>query len=239
MVLLKSFQRLGYFPKLAEVPDAVTEHIRGRLELPADVDPEHGTDRTQARHRDWIRSRLGVLYDPQQVHKLAEQTIREAAWSKDNPADLINVALEELVRGRYELPGYVTLDELTARVRTEVNTELFATIGARLTETDRAVLLGLLEVDKATKRSAYDRLKQPAKAATLTKFKQHLAYLAWADGLGPARAWVEGIPPSKVARRSVAQRRHRRHRRRRRPGRPRQRPHLLQPDHYTADCQQM
>ena len=84
-------------------------------------------------------------------------------------------------------------------MRTEVNTELFAAIGARLAEADRAVLLGLLEVDKATKRSAYDRLKQPAKAATLTKFKQHLAYLAWADGLGPARAWVAGIPPSKVA----------------------------------------
>lgn len=48
-------------------------------------------------------------------------------------------------------------------------------------------------------RSAYDRLKQPAKAATLTKFKQHLTHLAWLDGLGPARAWLAGIPPPKVA----------------------------------------
>jgi hypothetical protein len=37
------------------------------------------------------------------------------------------------------------------------------------------------------------------KAATLTKFKQHLAHLAWLDGLGPARAWLAGIPPPKVA----------------------------------------
>jgi hypothetical protein len=48
-------------------------------------------------------------------------------------------------------------------------------------------------------RSAYDRLKQPAKAATLTKFEQHLTHLAWLDGLGPARAWLAGIPPPKVA----------------------------------------
>jgi hypothetical protein len=61
-----------------------------------------------------------VLHAPEQARKLAEEAIREAAWSKDNPADLINVALEELVRGRYELPGYTTLDELTARVRAEV-----------------------------------------------------------------------------------------------------------------------
>jgi hypothetical protein len=107
--------------------------------------------------------------------------------------------LEELVRARYELPGYTTLDKLTARVRTEVNTELFATIGARLSEADRAALAGLLTVDPVTKRSGYDRLKQPAKAPTLGKFKDHLAYLGWVDGLGPARAWVAGIPPSKVA----------------------------------------
>jgi Domain of unknown function (DUF4158) len=150
VVLLKSFQRLGYFLKLDQVPAPVIEHIRDRLELPADVDPQHGTDRTQARHRDWIRARLGVLYDPQQARKLAEQTIREAAYAKDNPADLINVALEELVRGRYELLGYVTLDELTARVRTEVNTELFATIGARLSAADRERLERLLRVDPAT-----------------------------------------------------------------------------------------
>jgi hypothetical protein len=39
----------------------------------------------------------------------------------------------------------------------------------------------------------------PAKAATLTQFKQHLAHLAWLDGPGPARAWLAGIPAPKVA----------------------------------------
>jgi Domain of unknown function (DUF4158) len=199
VVLLKTFQRLGYFPGTDDVPAAVTEHVRDRLELPGDVALAYESERTLRHHKGLIRARLGVLYEPAQVRKLAEHTVREAAWSKDNPADLINVALEELVRGRYELPGYTTLDRLTARIRTEVNTELFATIGARLTDADRAVLLGLLRVHPTTKRSDYDRLKQPAKAPTLGKFKEHLAYLAWADGLGPARAWVAGIPPSKVA----------------------------------------
>jgi hypothetical protein len=199
VVLLKCFQRLGYFPKLADVPAAVVEHVRDCLELPGDVALDYDADRTLRHHKALVRDRLGVLHAPEQARKLAEEAIGEAAWSKDNPADLINVALKELVRGRYELPGYTTLDELAARVRAEVNTELFATIGARLTGTDRAGLERLLEVDPATRRSGYDRLKQPAKAATLTKFKQHLAHLAWLDGLGPARAWLAGIPPPKVA----------------------------------------
>jgi hypothetical protein len=199
VVLLKCFQRLGYFPKLADVPAAVVEHVRDCLELPGDVALDYDADRTLRHHKALVRDRLGVLHAPEQARKLAEEAIREAACSKDNPADLINVALEELVRGRYELPGYTTLDELAARVRAEVNTELFATIGARLTGTDRAGLERLLEVDPATRRSGYDRLKQPGKAATLTKFKQHLAHLAWLDGLGPARAWLAGIPPPKVA----------------------------------------
>lgn len=199
VVLLKCFQRLGYFPRTHDVLAAVTEHVRGCLELPGEVALDYESERTLRHHKGLVRDRLGVLYAPEQARKLAEEAIREAAQAKDNPADLINVALEELIRSRYELPGYTTLDELTARVRAEVNTELFATIGARLTLADREGLERLLEVDPVTKRSTYDRLKQPAKAATLTKFKQHLAYLAWADGLGPARAWVAGIPPSKVA----------------------------------------
>jgi hypothetical protein len=64
---------------------------------------------------------------------------------------------------------------------------------------DRERLDGLLKVSPVTRRSDFDRLKQPAKAASLSKFKEHLAYLAWADGLGPARAWVADIPPTKLA----------------------------------------
>ena len=33
LVMLKSFQRLGYFPKPGEVPDAVVSHLRSRLRL--------------------------------------------------------------------------------------------------------------------------------------------------------------------------------------------------------------
>jgi len=39
----------------------------------------------------------------------------------EHPADLINVAVEELVKERYELPAFSTLDRLVGHIRTIVN----------------------------------------------------------------------------------------------------------------------
>ena len=38
-----------------------------------------------------------------------------------------------------------------------------------------------------------------AKAASLGKFKQRLELLADIDAIGQAEAWLEGIPPGKIA----------------------------------------
>jgi hypothetical protein len=50
-----------------------------------------------------------------------------------------------------------------------------------------------------TRRSEFDRLKDVAKAAALGKFKQRLELLADIDAIGPTEAWLEGIPPGKIA----------------------------------------
>lgn len=107
-----------------------------------------------------------------------EAAIRKAAQSKDNPADLINVALDELVRQRCELPGYTTLDAMAAAIRTEVNGGMFTAVAARLDPLQRARFERLLWVDPTTRRSEFDRLKDSARAAALGKFKDRLAYLA-------------------------------------------------------------
>jgi TnpA family transposase len=198
-VLLKCFQRLGYFPRVDEVPGAVVEHVRGCLELPPGVTVAPDSERTLRHHKALVRNRLQVVAEPARARAVAAAAIRAAAHVKDNPADLINVALEELVRARCELPGYTTLDELAARIRAEVNGEFFEGIARRVGAADRARLDGLLVVDPQTRRSAFDRLKQPARAATLSRFKEHLASLAWADTLGPTEAWLAGVPPAKVA----------------------------------------
>ena len=56
-----------------------------------------------------------------------------------------------------------------------------------------------LVTDPLSGRSGVDRLKAPAKAATLSKFKTRLDHLAWLDGLGPTGQWLAGVPAQKIA----------------------------------------
>jgi hypothetical protein len=199
VVRLKSYQRLGYFPKLDAVPVVVIDHVRAAIGLCEDVEAETDADRTAKRHREFVRKYLGVKYEAGKVRSVAERAIREAVQTKDNPADLINVALEELVRARCELPGYTTLDAMTAMIRAEVNGGFHAMVAARPGRGARAGLDRLLLVDPATRRSDFDRIKTPAKAPTLGKFKARLAHLQELDALGPTETWLAGVPPGKVA----------------------------------------
>ncbi len=184
--------------QVEDVPTVVVGHVRGALELGDDVELERAAVRSAKRHREFVRKRLGVVYGAARVRQIAEEAIRKTAQSKDDPADLINVALEELIRLRCELPGYTTLDAMAASIRTEVNTGFFQTVAGRLDAAARARLARLLVVDPVSRRSEFDRLKDVAKAASLSKFKERLALLADIEAIGPAGAWLQGVPPGKI-----------------------------------------
>ncbi|WP_460304036.1 DUF4158 domain-containing protein [Actinocorallia aurea] len=199
VVWLKSYQRLGYFPKVEDVPVVVVGHVREALGLGEDVEFERAAVRSAKRHREFVRKRMRVVYDGAGVRKIAEDAIRKAVQTKDNPADLINVALEELVRARCEISGYTTLDAMASAIRTEVNKGFHGTVSGRLDGAKRARLLRMLVVDPLTRRSEFDRMKDVAKAASLNRFRERLELLAAMDAIGPTEVWLEGVPPGKVA----------------------------------------
>ncbi len=198
MTSLKSFQYLGYFPGLDEVPEHVLAHVRSALGLSGDVRADVDADRTGKRYREITRLRLGVKSDKAESRGVAEAAVRAAAQAKDNPADLINVAIEHLVRKRLELPGYSTLDRMVARIRAKVNEGVFGTVTSRIPADGRARLTRLLVADPATRRSEFDRLKDPARAATIGKLRARLKHLADLDAIGPTGAWLAGVPMAKV-----------------------------------------
>lgn len=105
VVLLKSFQRLGYFPKLEDVPPASVSHLRSYLHLKPEVGPGYEEARTLYRHHRAIRDFLSVKAYGKEARHLAILAVYMAAQTMDNPADLINVALETLVKERCELAG--------------------------------------------------------------------------------------------------------------------------------------
>jgi hypothetical protein len=109
-----------------------------------------------------VRERLGVVHDPQRARAVATDAIRSAAQAKNHPPDLINVALEMLVKASLELPAFSTLDEIAGRVRREVNTAMFERIAGRIDLPDRVGLEALLEVVGLSAKTPYNRLKQAA-----------------------------------------------------------------------------
>src|SRR3954454_21192265 len=103
LIWLKSFQRLGYFPALADVPAAIIEHLRLCLAFTAIVQPGYDHPKMRYRHQQAVRDFLKVKSFTDDARQAISAIVAQAAAVLDNPADLINVAIEELVRLRYEL----------------------------------------------------------------------------------------------------------------------------------------
>ncbi|MGH2722397.1 MAG: DUF4158 domain-containing protein, partial [Actinomycetota bacterium] len=197
-VLLKAFQRLGYFPKLEEVPSVIVDHVRGCLGLSPEVALGYDAARTLSRHHRSVRRRLEVTFDPLQALRIAREAMQQAAEVMDDPADLINVALEELILQRMELPAFSTLDRLARGMRAAVNGRLFRAVEAGLSGADRQRLDALLETDPATRRSPLDRLKALPRAPSLSHLRELLGQLGWLLSLGDVGGLLAGIPNAKV-----------------------------------------
>ena len=159
VVSLKCFQRLGYFPRGEQVPDVVVAHVRDCLTLDRRTISD-AAERTVEWQRELVRERVGAVFDPERTRIVAEGAIRAAAEVKNHPPDLINVALELLVKESLELPGFSTLDRMAAAIRAEVNTALFEGVTGRMAPLEARRLHGLLEVAGPSRKSPYDGLKQ-------------------------------------------------------------------------------
>ena len=198
VVSLKCFQRLGYFPRGEQVPEVVVEHIRDCLGLDEGTIPD-AAERTAEWQRELVRERVGAVFDPERARLVAEGAIKAAAAVKNHPPDLINVALELLVKESLELPGFSTLDRMAAAIRAEVNAALFETITGRMTPLEARRLGGLLEVAGPSRKSPFDGLKRAAGRASWSGFREQVGHLAWVDSLGNTDAWLDGVAESKIA----------------------------------------
>lgn len=130
---LKAFQRLGHFPSLSNIPSAIIDHLKKLLGLtdPALV-PHYEHNRTRYRHQESIRNFLKInrwgnvsnRRPGESVHparKLAVSVAWNAAQTMNNPPDIINVIIEELIHNCYELPSFGVLNRIARHARASVN----------------------------------------------------------------------------------------------------------------------
>ncbi len=202
LVMLKSFQRLGYIPTNEDVPEALVSHVRSRLGLSEDTPDTTPANALAAperslRYRDTIREHMEVKASGRDGRRIAAEAVTDAAATMDDPSDLVNVAIEELVKERFELPAFPRLDRLIRHVRHAVNSRLFARTHERLSAPERQRLDALLVADSRG-RSDLNTLKATPKSATKKNLSELQERLLWLESFGDTGRLLEGIPNQKV-----------------------------------------
>ncbi|HEX4664250.1 MAG TPA: DUF4158 domain-containing protein, partial [Terriglobales bacterium] len=198
VLLLKSLQYLGYFAEICEIPAAVVNHVRICLRLPVQELPAYDQIRTLRRHQTAIRGRLQLKpRHSREARRVAVRKVFEAAQVMVNPADLINVAVEQLRLEQCELPSFSTLDRMVNRVRTLVHRRLFAQVTEKLGPMEVARFDELLKTtDVAKRHTSFQEIKEAPKKPSLTHLDSLLDHLTWLESLGEIDGPLSGIPPA-------------------------------------------
>jgi TnpA family transposase len=199
LLLLKAFQRLGYFPDVEIIPSDIVQHIRTASGISSEVSPVYSDSKTLYRHHQAIRQHLGVAAWNDDGLRVASEAMATAAEVMDNPADLINVAIEELVRQRIELPAFSTLDRHSRRIRTLVNSRIFETVLKRLSLSERKELDTLLEVGtNPQKKSLFFAIKQLPKRSSLVHLQDLLDHIVKLSDTVGSNQHFQDIPYAKI-----------------------------------------
>ena len=171
---------------------------QGFLSAPANL-ADYDDSGTRRRHVPIIRDHQRVLvFDGAGRGPLLASTVREAAQTKEELADIINVAIEELVRASYELPGFTTLLEEAQRGRAAVNRAWYTQVYERLGPAGRAQIDRLWEEGGTRERTtAWQTLQQDTGQPDLTHLKELIRHHRWLEAQQPGSAVLDGIPASK------------------------------------------
>lgn len=198
LVLLKCLQRLGYVPALDQVPDGITCYLRQQLDLPVETTPVYEAERSRYRYYRALRAHLGLSSYSDGGKEVAQKATREAAYTMSDPADLINVAIEELIRQRYELPAYSALDRLVGTVREQVHVQLYEQVNTALGRDEADFLDGLLHVRPGEQISDFNRLKLTPGPTTQRNMHRWSERLKWLNALLYTTKPLEGIAHTKI-----------------------------------------
>jgi TnpA family transposase len=200
MVLLKCFQRLGYFPKLDDITDVIVNHIAQQLQ----IDPPNNhrflfsSEKSSNRAKDAIRKYRNVqkIDTPEQKEWLITFSL-DMAETKDNAVDIINAMIEILLKERFELPGFSTLERIASSSRAEINKEIVKRVSKTLSLAAKNRLQSLLEESNEQGQSLWLQLKQEPKRPTSKTLKLFLVHTQWINELQQTVGALPDIPEEK------------------------------------------
>ena len=201
MALLKCQQYLGYSPAIENIPLQVQNYLREQLGLMSLVElleDKETTKNTFKLYRQAVRNFLKIKPYGKGGQEVANKQIEKSAYTMSDPADLINVAIEILVKQFYELPAFSTLDRLVGNIREEVHEKIFAKITNSLSEEQRLCLDGLLELMDNEQFTDFIKIKQTPGPVSLKQMNLWTKRLDWLFSIIEPSEFLKDISHTKI-----------------------------------------
>ena len=197
LVQLKIFQTIGRFRHTADIPLSAIEYVACRMGV------ESGStlsfpDRTLYRHRPAILKRLEVASWGVESRALAQAVMQKTAQARTDPADLINSAIDALIRHGFELPALVTLRRMAGTAHSNVNATQWNAVCGHLSSAQQAVLETLLVVDQKTQKSPFANLCAAPGRASRKNLNALIDRYQWLQGLPNPEKALQSIADSKI-----------------------------------------
>lgn len=201
LVLLKISQRLGYFIPVTKIPIAIIEHVAKKANIPFPDKSEwdaYGKSRTYYRHYAFVREYRGIRFFDDVARQVMLEAMTGVALIKDEPADLVNVAIEQLIRQHFELPAFSTLAKAARHIRAKSYRELYENIYQMLSVEVRKAIDSLLQTSNQSSYTPWHRLKQDLGSPTLKHLRELVAYHEWLSQLNTGDQVLKDIPVAKI-----------------------------------------
>lgn len=185
LAMLKCHQYLNRLPSLDSLPDDLVDHFKS-------VVPCRKTglrDDPQTRHRNLalIRERRGMSAWSSDLEPEMTELLRASAWTRSDPKDLINLAVEWLDKRKIELPAFTTLERMAQDAESHVYDRLISRIYDAIPMTTRPLLEPLVEPDTPGQNSPLVELCKRSTRYSNSQAKEAIARVIQLDKIaGPS-----------------------------------------------------
>ena len=200
LVQLKTFQRLGYPMSVSSVPAKIVRHIATAARVSASTEQLAAYDgsRTQSRYLAAVRDYLNITLYGAAAEQAMTQAMERAALTKHDLADLMNVAIEELVRQRFELPAFSTVLRFARQVRQLTTIAFYGQVTQTLGREEIVQFNRLFIQGSQTHKTPWERLKEEPGKPVLSRLKAWIERLQWLSSLQCGQPALSNIPSVKV-----------------------------------------
>ncbi|MEL6816611.1 MAG: DUF4158 domain-containing protein, partial [Cyanobacteria bacterium J06598_3] len=199
LVLLKTFQIVGYPMQVAKVSSTIIRRVAASVD--SQLTPEdivgYDTSGTRQRHVKAIRQHLDVQPFATAARQVMLAAMETAIETQHDLVDLINVALEELVKERFQLPAFSTLESVAKKVRVAHNNKLYQSVSDALDGGEQMQLSELFYCAVGETTTLWHEVKREPGSPKLGELQSLVERLRWLQPLQVAGEAFSAMPEVK------------------------------------------